>query len=145
MSKISPALLIPVLICSFLLFSSWAAHRAVTQVSDVTDRDYYSKGLKYNNTVLEKKAASVLGWELQSRLSDGALIQVLVDGNGEPIIGATAHILVQLQERPLLIPLVETAPGTYSARLPELSGEQVIRSEFERDGARISRRILLAI
>lgn len=55
MAKLSPALLIPLLLCSFLAFSSWAAYQAATRVSDVSDRDYYSKGLKYNSTLLEKR------------------------------------------------------------------------------------------
>ncbi len=145
MLKLSPALLIPTLICLFLLFSGWAAHRALTGVSDITDRDYYSQGLRYSTTLLEKKAASVLGWQLQARLSGNQLIHTLADGNGQPISGAKARIHLQWRHQPLVIPLTEVSPGTYSAPLPEFTGDQLIRSEFEREGARLSKRILLAI
>jgi nitrogen fixation protein FixH len=145
MKKLSPALLIPLLLCSFLAFSSWAAYQAVTRVSEVSDRDYYSKGLKYNSTVLEKQAAVVLGWELHSKLIDGVLIQHLTDQKGEPVSGARGLIKLQHRDALLIVPLEEIDTGVYRAQLPQLSGEHLLRAEFERDGARILRRLLLTI
>lgn len=145
MTKLSPALLIPLLLCSFLAFSSWAAYQAATRVSEVSDRDYYSKGLKYNSTLLEKKAATVLGWELRSELIDGVLIQYLTDQNGEPVSGAKGLLKLQHHEAPLIVPLEEIATGVYRGQLPQLAGEHLIRAQFERDGARIQRRLLLTI
>jgi len=145
MAKFNTALLVPLLLCSFLVFSSWAAYQAATRVSDVSDRDYYSKGLKYNNTMLEKKAAAVLGWELHSELIDGVLIQHLSNRDGEPVSGATGQLKLQYREALLIVPLEETDPGIYRAQLPQLSGEHLIRAEFEHHGARILRRLLLTI
>lgn len=145
MAKLNSALLVPLLLCSFLAFSSWAAYQAATRVSEVSDRDYYSKGLKYNSTVLEKQAAAVLGWELHSELIDGILIQHLTNRSGEPVSGANGLLKLQHREALLIVPLEEIAAGVYRAQLPQLSGEHLIRAEFERDGARILRRLLLTI
>ncbi|MBW6509408.1 MAG: FixH family protein [Desulfuromonadales bacterium] len=145
MTKPSPALLIPLLLCSFLAFSSWAAYQAATRVSDVSDRGYYSKGLKYNSTLLEKKAATVLGWELRSELVDGMLIQHLTDQNGEPVSGAKGILKLQHREALLTVPLEEIDAGVYRGLLPQRAGEHLIRAEFERDGARILRHLLLTI
>mgnify|MGYP001031527530 CR=1 FL=1 len=147
MRKNIHALLVPLLLLSFLVFSAWAAYQAATRVSEVSDRDYYSKGLKYNNTLLEKRAASVMGWQLRSELHAGILTQFLVDNDGKPVSGATG-ILVFASPRDtalLTIPLTETAPGVYRAHLPQMTGEHLVRADFERAGARMSRRILLTI
>ncbi|MFO7765311.1 MAG: FixH family protein [Pelovirga sp.] len=145
MARFSSAQLIPLLLCSFLVFSGWAAYQAATRVSAISDRDYYSNGLKYNSTILEKQAAAVLGWELRSELIDGALIQHLTNRHGEPVSGATGQLTLQYRKALLIVPLEETDPGVYRAQLPELSGENLIRAEFEHDGARILRRLLLTI
>ncbi|MFO7577449.1 MAG: FixH family protein [Pelovirga sp.] len=147
MRKNIHALLVPVLLLSFLVFSGWAAYQAATRVSEVSDRDYYSKGLRYNNTLLEKRAASVMGWQLRSELHQGTLTQFLVDTDGKPVSGAKGTLFfASTRDSSLLtIPLTETAPGIYSASLPLVAGEHLVRADFERDGARISRRILLTI
>ncbi|MBD1400642.1 FixH family protein [Pelovirga terrestris] len=145
MTKFNSALLVPLLLCSFLVFSSWAAYQAATRVSEVSDQDYYSKGLKYNSTMLEKQAAAVLGWELHSELMDGVLIQHLTNREGEPVRGAKGQLKLQYRGALLIVPLAEADPGVYRAQLPELSGENLIQAEFEHKGARILRRLLLTI
>lgn len=145
MAKLNPTLLIPILLCSFLIFSGWAAYQAATRVSDISDRDYYSKGLKYNNTILEKQAATSLGWELRSELADGLLIQYLTNRDGLPVSGATGLLKLQDRDSLLTVPLEETQPGIYHARLPQFSGTQMVRAEFEHNGARILRRLLLTL
>ncbi len=145
MNKLNPALLIPILLCSFLIFSSWAAYQAATRVSDVSDRDYYSKGLKYNSTLIEKKAASSLGWQLRSEFSDGRLVQYLTNSEGLPVSGATGLLKLQDRDALLIVPLEETQPGIYHADLPHLTATQMARAEFELNGARILRHLLLAL
>lgn len=138
-------LIILAIILSFLVFLAWAANRASTSGTDITDPDYYSKGLKYNSTLLEKKAASVIGWQLQTRLERNQLIFHLTDGNGTPVRNARGNILFNRTgaDKPG-IPLVETAPGLYRGELPRnLAGQRRLRVEFEQDGARISRQLLL--
>jgi nitrogen fixation protein FixH len=145
MARFSSALLVPLLLCSFLVFSGWAAYQAATRVSDISDRDYYSNGLKYNSTMLEKRAAAVLGWELHSELINGMLIQRLTNHEGEPVSGAQGLLKLQYRGALVIVPLEEADPGIYRAQLPQLSGETLIRAEFEHDGARILRHLLLTI
>ena len=84
--------LITAAIIFFILFLAWAANQAATGGTDITDRDYYSKGLKYNSTLIEKKAASVIGWKLISRLEIGRLEMSLTDKNNLPVSGADGQI-----------------------------------------------------
>lgn len=142
-----PALII-FLLGAFILFLVWSGFQASTQGTQVTDRDYYSKGLKYNSTQVEKRAASAMGWKLSPRLVEGELQVDLRDGDGQPV--AAAKGLLHLYSRPgidlLKLPLHEVASGRYQTRLPaELIGEVTIRLEFERDGARINRQLLITI
>lgn len=142
-----PALII-FLLGSFILFLVWSGFQASTQGTQVTDRDYYSKGLKYNSTQVEKRAADALGWTLSPSLVEGDLLIELRDGKGEPVTAASG--LLHLYSRPgidlLKIPLREVEAGRYRARLPqELTGEVTLRLEFERAGARINRQLLITI
>ena len=51
--------LILLLLCGFLVFLVWSAFQAAGLGSKVTDADYYSKGLKYNTTMVEKRAGQL--------------------------------------------------------------------------------------
>lgn len=134
------------LLGTFILFSIWAAFQASTQGTQVTDRDYYSKGLKYNSTQVEKRAAISMGWQLKTEMFNEQLRIKLQDGTGKAVGGAKG--LLTLYSRPdvdlLTLPLTELNSGQYQAQLPAtLKGEVTVRVEFERDGARINRRLLI--
>lgn len=136
------------LLGSFILFLIWSAFQASTQGTQVTDRDYYSKGLKYNSTQIEKRAATAMGWKLTTEFIDSELLIKLHDGGDQVVTGAKG--LINLYSRPgidlLRLPLAEENPGHYRAKLPaELKGEVTVRVEFERDGARIYRQLLINI
>mgnify|MGYP001308331389 CR=1 FL=1 len=146
--KSSAPLLLAAVIALFILFLIWAARQASTGGTDITDSDYYSKGLKYNETLVEKRAASVIGWHLQTELVNQTLKFNLTDRQGEPITGANGRLALPeattSQDHELL--LQEDGPGIYHVTLPQgLSGEQLVRIEIERDGARISRQLLLSL
>lgn len=141
-------LLIAALLGAFLLFSGWAAYRAATEVSQVTDREYYSKGLKYNSTMVEKRAASVLGWKLTTTLDNNRLQIDLTDAKGAPVSGATGSLTLfqHRDESSNTLSMNEALPGTYHARLSDqLKGEIAVRVNFEHQGARLSRQLLLSI
>jgi nitrogen fixation protein FixH len=145
--NIYPALII-FLLGAFLLFLGWSAMQASTQGTQITDRDYYSKGLKYNSTLVEKKAASSMGWQLTTEIVQGKLQFQLFDGNGKAVSGAVGYL--HLYSRPdsdqLKLVLQESVPGSYLVGLPaSLKGEITVRVEFERDGARINRQLLINI
>lgn len=139
-------LFITLLICCFLGFSTWSAMRAIESGPEVTDADYYSKGLKYSSTLLEKKAADVLGWTVETQLINSTLEFRLSDKEGRPVANANGDIFLYLpgskqkQQRAL----VETEPGVYILDLTaEMTGELNARLEFEHKGARINRQLLL--
>ena len=139
-------LLILTLLGAFLIFSGWSAYRASTHGSQVTDRDYYSKGLKYNSTQIEKRAASVLGWKLVSTLSDKQLQIRLSDGDGAPVKGAKGKLTFfqQADVASNSLSLLELLPGRYQAQLPAtMHGEVAVRVEFEHQGSRLNRQLLL--
>lgn len=138
--------IISLMIGSFIVFLAWSAFQASHRGSDIIDRDYYSKGLRYQATQLEKQAASVLGWTATFTLDQHTLAVLLVDQQQQPISGgeATLFLYRAKAEAPLAIPLTEIRPGVYQLSLPsQLSGELRARLDFHRQGARINRQLLL--
>lgn len=140
--------LILILFGAFLLFSVWSAMRASTLGTQVTDRDYYNKGLKYNSTLIEKRAAGVIGWSLKTQITNHQLQIQLRNSEGQAVAGAVGQLsfFKQIHGQNLLLSLTETAAGTYQVELPaDLQGELNVRIDFEYRGARINRLLLLNI
>jgi len=139
-------LAVTLLVLIFLVFSAWSAYRAVNDGTPVLDRDYYSHGLKYNHARVEEKAAEGMGWELSARM-EGHRVEVhLFDQVGRPVAACEGKLVFftskQYDWHDLL--LVESAPGLYTATIdPLLHGEVSTELQLSRDGARISRRLLL--
>lgn len=134
------------LLGSFLCFSAWAAWQAVSRGSQVTDRDYYSKGLKYTSTLMEKRAAEGLGWELTTRITGQTLNFQIADAASRSVSGAQGTLHLYLPGHPNGQPLElhETAAGNYRLDLPsDLSGTLRARVMFERDGARLTHQLQL--
>ncbi|MDH3998780.1 MAG: FixH family protein [Desulfuromonadales bacterium] len=145
--NIYPALIL-LLLGSFLAFSVWSALRAANYGPRVSDADYYSKGLKYSSTQLEKRAAVSLGWRLLMQQQEQTLNFRLADKHGAPVTKATAALYLYLpgNESQIDLALTETSPGDYQLTLEkELSGQISARLEFEHDGARLSRQLLLSL
>lgn len=138
--------LLVLLVGTFVIFLGWSAFRAVGLGSRVTDVDYYSKGLRYNATRVEKRAAEVLGWNLETRLVGRVLELRLVDGRGNRIERATGSLFLAIPgaAENLRLPLQEFEPGRYRFDLGDrIRGVVQARLEVERDGARLSRQLLL--
>jgi nitrogen fixation protein FixH len=139
-------ILILLLLGSFLGFSTWSAMRAAKAKPQVTDADYYSKGLKYTSTLLEKQTAAALGWTVTTEM-DGPIVQFhLSDKSGQPVEAATGILYLYLAtpQSHISVPLEEIAPGIYQLHLTDnMTGEMNARLEFARDGARMNRRVLL--
>lgn len=140
-------ILILLLLGCFLAFSTWSALQARNHGSRITDVDYYSKGLKYNQTQLEKKAASVLGWRVESALDDRRLTVAL--NEGEQSISAANGVLFLYHNDTATAqryPFKEDRTGQYSLQLPDtLHGTFRAQLEFEKQGARLSRQLLLSL
>lgn len=143
--NIYPALIL-LLIGSFLLFSIWSAFQASNLGSEVTDADYYSKGLRYNTTMVEKKAATVLGWNLSVNLNGRILQFRLLDGDGVAVERATGSIYLAIPNTAenINLPLLEVADGLYTVKLQdEMTGAIQARLDLVRDGVRLNRQLLL--
>lgn len=134
------------LIGGFLCFSIWAAVRAVDAKPQVTDADYYSKGLRYNATLVEKRAAAVLGWTVSTRFAGRTLEFLLRDKDGQPVRAAQGTLMMYLRSGAsnMTFPLLEVEAGVYQVNLTEnVTGEMTARLEFEQGGARLSKQLLL--
>jgi nitrogen fixation protein FixH len=140
--------LIVLLGVGFTAFTAWSFYRAAVGTSTVTDADYYSHGLRYNQTLLEQRAADSLGWQVAVSRQGNALIATLGDGNRQPVNAAWGMLTIFRADRPQpqRLPLQESSPGRYQTMLPpELTGELAAEVAFERAGARLQRRLLLAL
>ena len=139
--------LIVLLGAGFAALSAWSFYRAAHGTSAVTDADYYSHGLRYNQTQLEHKAASALGWDAAVRLDGRQLRVVLTDGHQQPV--TTAHGILTLlgsAGETLHLPLAEATGGIYHSIIPSgLRGQLAAQIDFEHAGGRLSKRLLLAL
>ncbi len=139
-------LFILLLLVSFLIFSVWSAQRAATRGSRISDPEYYSKGLKYNNTRVEERAAASQGWTLETVIEQKTLHFKLFDRKNLAIEHAAGKLTLFLgeQKRILRLPLKETRPGRYVVSLPAgTSGSLQAQVEFEKQGALINRQLLV--
>lgn len=130
----------------FICFLGWSAMRAAESGPEVTDADYYSKGLRYTSTILEKKAAETLGWTVSTELSGRSLVFNLKNKHGQPVKEANGvlDLFIPEQGKSVQYPLQEIADGVYLLALKDsMNGEISARLEFEFNGARLSRQLLL--
>lgn len=141
-------LLIVVLVAGFFALSAWSFLRAARGGSAVTDADYYSHGLRYNQTLLERNAAATLGWHAVATLAGSQLQVTLRDHARQPVTTASGALILLGGPRgeTLRLPLAEASAGVYFGTLPQgLSGEHTAQVEFEHAGARLSQRLLLSL
>lgn len=139
-------LFILLLIGGFLIFLIWSAFQATGLGSKVTDADYYSKGLKYNTTMVEKQAAEVLGWSIEARLEGRTLEFHLKDDNGGEVDQAvgTLSLAIPGKAENIHLPVQEVTSGYYRVHLGDkINGTIQARLELERQGARLNRQLLL--
>ncbi len=139
-------LLILLLLGSFLCFSVWSAMQAANLGPQIADADYYSKGLRYSSTLVEKRAAVVLGWTVATQSAGRTLEFHLSDKQGQPVRSAKGTLFMYLPDSAsnIRFPLQETDAGVYQLKLTaDMSGEMTARLEFEREGARLNRQLLL--
>ncbi|RMF47800.1 MAG: hypothetical protein D6751_01860 [Deltaproteobacteria bacterium] len=144
-SRIYP-LLICGLVALFLGFTGWSIYRAVRAEPNVLDPEYYSRGLRYNQTLLERRAAASLGWKMVATLEGRRLVIELAGSDRAAVRGAKGSLRPADSTVFPTLRLREISPGHYTASLPaQLSGDLRVRIEFERQGARLVRDLLLAL
>ena len=143
--NIYPAMIM-ILLGGFLAFLVWSAYQAAGLGSKVTDSDYYSKGLKYNTTLVENRAAEALGWQLDTRLQGRTLEFRLVDNSGAGVDVAAGTLFLALPGAAdsIRLQLQEAGAGLYRVSLgEELHGAIQARLELERQGVRFNHPLLL--
>jgi nitrogen fixation protein FixH len=141
-------LLVISLIAGFLALSAWSFHRAARDASPVTDANYYSHGLRYNQTQLEHQAAASLGWQIKASLAGRQLQIILTDRSQQPVTAARGNLtLIDGTHGAMLeLPLQEVPGGVYRSELPAaLRGEYTAEINLELDGTRLRQRLLLAL
>ena len=144
--NIYPAMIV-FMIGGFLCFSVWAALQASNLGNRVTDADYYSKGLKYNTTKVEERAAEVLGWNLETQMNGGDIEFHVTTRDGGEVDRAegTLYLAIPGRAENIHLPLQEFTSGYYRVALADnnLNGTIQARLEMEREGARLNRQLLL--
>jgi len=130
----------------FLILTVLSIYLASQHSSCVTDPDYYSHGLRYNETLLERRAAASLGWSTDIRLVANRLHIELKDNSGLPVVDARGQLTLLDRSSPLNLVLQQTAPGTYQAKIPDsLQGELTAELSLDRSGAKLSKRLLITM
>ncbi len=136
---------LPLLLAAFLAITFWSVYRAAVGVSAITDPQYYSHGLRYEDTLLEQRAAAAQGWSLAARLDGDELTVILADAEDTPLRGATCELLLQPEGRPLRYRLGERAPGRYTAQLPPATTAATLQATLDcrLAGAAVHRTLLI--
>jgi len=140
---------LPLLIgVGFFVLMLWSIFLASQRTSAVIDRDYYSHGLRYNETLLERQAAAALGWTMSSQLVGRTLIIQVQDRDHKPV--ARAHGIYRLLESEVHpareFVLDEIEPGSFQTILPaDLHGEHTVEIQLDLAGTRLSKRLLLSL
>mgnify|MGYP001182377362 CR=1 FL=1 len=137
-------LYLTILLALFLGFLGWSYRQAASDGARITDHDYYSKGLRYNSSELEMRAAATLGWQVNVKLIDHTLNLHLQDRLAQPISQAHIELQLLLTDHRQTLLLKEQDAGRYQGRLPEtLRGEIPARYVIVYDGAHLERNLLI--
>lgn len=132
------------LLVIFLAFLAWSARQAITDGARITDRDYYSKGLRYNTSEVERRAAASLGWRITPQLAAHTLSLTVSDREQRPVVNADVELTLMLTGHQQTIPLEEQAAGRYRVVLPEqLRGEIHALYVVQLEGTRLERNLLI--
>lgn len=144
-----PALIIA-LVLAFAAFSWWSFILAASGVSAVTDPDYYSHGLKYNGTALERKAGEALGWRVSQQVAGRVLTMRVEDAQQQGIPGCQGVITFAgdgAGPQPLPpLAVTEIGAGRYRAEIPAALPQTLAATlTISKGQALIQRRLILAL
>ena len=155
MTAISPKktnpwpLLIVTIGLAFITVTAWSLIQAHEKASPITDPAYYSHGLRYNQTTLEKRAAESSGWEMGTELAGRRLKITLENGEHRAVSGCRGELVLydtaaNGSSQRLALPVREEGKGVYNLDLPpELQGSLTGDLSLQRDGARFNHRLLI--
>lgn len=144
-----PAFIIA-LVLAFAAFSWWSFLRASSGVSAVTDPEYYSHGLRYNGTALEREAGEALGWRIHQRVAGRVLTMRVEDAHQQGVPGCRGVITFP-DERSAARPLPplevsELGAGRYRAEIPATLPQTLAATlTITKGQATLQRRLILAL
>ncbi|MDD5758101.1 MAG: FixH family protein [Desulfobulbaceae bacterium] len=136
------------LVVSFCLFSWWTMNRAISGVSPVSDPNYYSHGLKYNNTSIEIQTAQALSWTITPKVKGRVLTVQVVDAQESAVSGLQGSVAAQFEgarQGPLSeLSLSDNGQGLYAVTLPSsLPRTFSANLTMKKDQATVNRRLLI--
>lgn len=135
---------------AFVAFSWWSLERAASGVSPVSDPNYYSHGLKYNNTNLEIQTAQALQWTVTPKVKGRALTVLVADAGQVGISGGHGEVTVQfegVEQSPLPpLALIDRGQGLYTVDIPaSLPRTLSANLTLTKDQATVQRRLLITL
>ncbi len=144
-----PAFIIA-LVLAFAAFSWWSFIQAASGVSAVTDPDYYSHGLKYNGTALEREAGAALGWRVSQQVAGRVLTMRVEDAHQQGIPGCQGVITFAGEgtgAQPLPpLEVTEIGGGLYRAEIQAALPQTLAATlTINKGQAMIQRRLILAL
>lgn len=133
------------LILVFLGLTFWSVRQATQGVSGVTNDKYYSHGLRYNETQLEQEAAAAMGWSMETELVARRLDIRILDSSGGDVDNITCSLeLFPGKGAPIRQALPRQPGGRFTFDIPaQLQGQITIRLQANREGASLSRTLLV--
>lgn len=129
----------------FFGVTGWSVYRSLIGVSAVTDRHYYSHGLRYNDSLVEQRAAESLDWQVTVELQNGRLTARWHDKNKQPVAGGDASLVLSVRNHAdITVPMQGDESGRYGATLPtSLRGEVQALLTLNLGSATLRRPLLL--
>lgn len=95
---------------------------ALSTDTGIVANEPYRKGLKYNERIAADERQSELGWasEIEFDVANSKLVTVLKDGNGLPLTGLIAKVVVgraATNRNDVGANMTEASPGRYEASI----------------------------
>lgn len=134
------------LILAFFAITWWSLDRAASEVSAVTDPDYYNHGLHYNHTPPRGQEGGE--WAVRQELTGRRLTIRVEDGRQAGVLGCRGQITFAAskadQEPPL--PVTEAGAGVYTVELPASPAKTLAATlTLSKGETTVERRLLLAL
>ena len=144
-----PAFIVDLML-AFAAITCWSLERAISGVSPVIDANYYSHGLRYNNTNLELQTARARGWSINPQLDGRRLTINVQDAHQQGIKGCLGLITVLTksadQEAMSSLTMTDKGDGNYTVEIPNGLPSPVAASlTLNKDQATVQRQLLLSL
>jgi len=132
---------------ALMLLYAYLFHVAGDPAALVVEKDYYQKGLHFDDAMAQQRQNAALGWHVVPAITavpdGGADLRVeLRDASGAPLSAATVAVVAThnaIANAPVSATLAERSDGSYGARLSlPRAGMWELRFEIVRDGRKFT-------